>query len=161
MSLLLIVNEALLGETPSVLPEVLAYVRENRKKDAVRLLSAKTRLGLSDALDAVDHHLQGNAILADCAPTSLAVEVQKALQRGDKVQAIALLRAAQSPAQAQTQNLTGLAAHSVVAEPVPKPEGLVRRMGKFLFWVVVTFGAIVATLLFALRALQSWFRSTW
>lgn len=156
MSLLLIAHEALLAKNPSVVPEVLAFLRQNRKEDAVRLLQAQTRLGLSDALDLVDHHLLGDTIFADCAPNSLVLAVHTALQQGGKTQAFGLLRAAQKPIPAQVPRQATM--RSVVAESDQAPLAWLRNEIMGWVWAILICGAVCVALLFAFLF---WFRSSW
>ena len=83
----------------SLPPEVLDALRQGNTIAAIKLLRAATGLGLKEAKDAIDAHLRGAPVTlavnppVSASPDPLPAPVVEALQRGNKVEAIALLRA--------------------------------------------------------------------
>jgi ribosomal protein L7/L12 len=73
---------------------VLAALRLGKTIEAIRLLRESSGLGLKEAKDAIDHHLRGNPRTAH-APAKVATlpaVVADAMRKGNKVEAIRLLR---------------------------------------------------------------------
>lgn len=73
---------------------VLDALRRGNTIEAIKLLRESSGLGLKEAKDIIDAHLHGNpAPVVAAAPASpLPSAVVAALQRGDKIEAIKLLR---------------------------------------------------------------------
>ncbi|MEP7302618.1 MAG: ribosomal protein L7/L12 [Caldimonas sp.] len=76
--------------------DVLAALQRGSAIEAIKLLRAATGLGLKEAKDVIDQHLQGRRapIATVAAPATLPGAVAAALQRGDRIEAIRLLREA-------------------------------------------------------------------
>ena len=82
-------------ETHSALPpDVEAALQRGDSIDAIMLLRDATGLGLKEAKDAIDAHLRGRPVLVSsiASETSLPPAVVAALVRGNKLEAIRLLR---------------------------------------------------------------------
>jgi ribosomal protein L7/L12 len=73
---------------------VIAALQQGNKLEAVKLLCDATGLGLLDAKEAIELHLQKNPTpwALPYGSAHLPADVAQPLQRGDKVQAIALMR---------------------------------------------------------------------
>lgn len=76
-------------------PDVQAALGRGDKIEAIKLLRAATGLGLKEAKDVIDGHPQAQDQQSGMsAPGSLPADVMSALQRGEKLEAIKLLREA-------------------------------------------------------------------
>jgi len=75
--------------------DVLDALRRGDTIEAIKLLRQSTGLGLKEAKDVIDEHLQGHAVSIDSiAPQGmLPTSVLDAVHRGNKIEAIKLLRA--------------------------------------------------------------------
>jgi ribosomal protein L7/L12 len=80
--------------------DVLDAIERGQAIEAINLLRQTTGLGLKDAKDVIDAHLRGDPVslkftappASAAAPGTLPDNVADALRRGDKVEAIKLLR---------------------------------------------------------------------
>ncbi len=73
---------------------VLKALQAGQTIEAIKLLRLATGLGLKEAKDAVDAHLQGFPVTVPVAPPAnqMPASVMAALQTGNKIEAIKLLR---------------------------------------------------------------------
>ncbi|MGH8105740.1 MAG: ribosomal protein L7/L12, partial [Arenimonas sp.] len=79
----------------SPLPDnVLEALQAGQTIEAIKLLRLATGLGLKEAKDAVDAHLQGFSVNVPVIPPAnqMPTSVMAALQSGNKIEAIKLLR---------------------------------------------------------------------
>ena len=127
-----------MDRTPSKLPpEVLEAVKGGRQIEAIKLLRQSTGLGLADAKQLIDAHARGMPVSVpsgfDRPPLrTLPSNVTQALQAGNKIEAIRLLR---------EQTGVGLkeAKDAVDAAEVSNPlsPGQVRdRSGGAMWWII-------------------------
>jgi hypothetical protein len=93
MSLLPLVNEALLAERPQAMPQVVLALEQKRNLEAAQLLHQYTLLPLPDAREFIEHHLRGGALSKNRASRPLLTAVHKAMERGDTNYARQLLTA--------------------------------------------------------------------
>jgi ribosomal protein L7/L12 len=78
-------------------PEVLAALQAGRQVEAIKLLRQSTGLGLTEAKQLIDAHARGEPISVPAAAErpvlrTLPPNVAQALQAGNKIEAIRLLR---------------------------------------------------------------------
>jgi len=75
-------------------PDVIAAMDASNKIEAIRLLRAQTGLGLADAKEAVEsRRMPAKPVARPALPTELPLEAIAALQRGQKIEAIKIVRA--------------------------------------------------------------------
>lgn len=74
--------------------DVLDALRRNNTIEAIKLLCNSTGLGLKESKDLIDDYLRGNQtpIVAATSAIALPISVEEALNRGNKIEAIRLLR---------------------------------------------------------------------
>ena len=74
--------------------DVLAALQRGQTIEAIKLLRGSTGLGLAEAKDLIDRHLGGRPVsIARSTPlTELPADVAAAMQQGNKLEAIRLLR---------------------------------------------------------------------
>jgi ribosomal protein L7/L12 len=88
------------GAAPDILTQVRALMNQNNKIEAVKVLRAATGMGLAEAKAAVEKLDEGGSLdgFSPTAPApaevpeDLAATVQGLLQRGEKIEAIKLVR---------------------------------------------------------------------
>ena len=132
----------------SLPPNVLAALQQGKKVEAIALLREAGGLGLKEAKDAIDQYLRESSTSSDNVSSAtvspLPANVVEALQRGNKMEAIRLLR-----------EETGLglkeAKERVEAEPQSprvnrgsgSPGEVVRSGGLILWGVALVVGVVV------------------
>lgn len=82
------------NETNPLPDDVLRALQQGQTIEAIKLLRLATGLGLKEAKDAIDAHLHGLPVSVPAAPPvgQLPASVLAALQSGNKIEAIKLLR---------------------------------------------------------------------
>lgn len=84
-----------MASLPDDLPaNVVAALERGQPIEAIKLLREATGLGLKEAKDALDHHLRDKSVNVPVAAKSrpMPPAVAEALKKGDKIEAIRLLR---------------------------------------------------------------------
>jgi ribosomal protein L7/L12 len=105
---------------------------------AIKLLRASTGLGLKEAKDVIDGYLQGSSrLLPSQAPAaSLPAAAASALQQGNKIEAIRLLREQTGLGLKEAKNAIDASMEGgQPADSGPSP-GEVPRTGGFYWWLV-------------------------
>ena len=133
-------------------PNVLAALAHGDTIEAIKLLRAATGLGLKEAKDAID--AQASETEAQMpAPTAdkLPPEVMAALQRGEKVEAIKLLRAATGLGLKESKDLVdAVQVEASTAGDTHLAPGELPRPGNTV-WIVVCLVIVCAFAWYFLR----------
>ena len=137
---------------PDTLPaDVRAALQRGEMVTAIKLLRAATGLGLKEAKEVLDAHAAGAPVSLPSAPgaNSIPPQVLAALERGNKIEAIRLLREASGLGLKDAKDaVEAVQRHGVHA---PKTAGEGYRMANVVWWAVVV--------LIALAAAYAWMRS--
>ena len=147
---------------PSVTPlpdSVLDALREGNNIEAIKRLRESTGLGLAEAKGAIDHHLRGNSpaprnslqfeSLSPAASNSaLPSAVTDALRRGNKIEAIKLLRAHTGLGLKEAKDAIDASEPGVMGKKGKLGRGEVARSGNALGWTLVIVVAIAAAYFF-------------
>ncbi|MBI1891014.1 MAG: ribosomal protein L7/L12 [Burkholderiales bacterium] len=134
----------------SLPPDVVDAIQRNNLIEAIKLLRKSTGLGLKEAKDLIDAHQQGKPLPNANVRTAggLPANVMEALQRGDKIGAIKLLRQQtglelKDAKDAVEGSSSGFPSGSA-PDSLPTSNGLapgeVPRSGKAFPWVAVLIG---------------------
>lgn len=118
--------------------------------EAIKLLRQATGLGLKEAKDLIDQHVRGEPVslpVAAVAPVTLPAPVLAALQRGNKIEAIQLLREHTGLGLKEAKDAVDAATPTTPALPADGSPGEVRRSGGLIWYAIA---AICAGLVFYL-----------
>jgi ribosomal protein L7/L12 len=112
--------------TESLPPEVRAAIDRGNKLEAIRLLRTKTGIGLAAAKDAVETGYLPDRETPSQSHTydQLPAEVVTALQMGNKIEAIKLLREARSLGLKEAKDIVDAAERAVRSNPRGEAESL-------------------------------------
>lgn len=112
--------------TESLPPEVRAAMDRGNKLDAIRLLRTKTGIGLAEAKDAVEtgRMPDGETPSQSHAYDQLPAEVVAELNRGNKIEAIKLLREARSLGLKEAKDIVDAAEYGIRPTPLGEATSL-------------------------------------
>ena len=148
---------------PALPPDVLAAIGRRDYIQAIKLLRQSTGLGLKEAKERVDQQTLGMRahVPQSPAPHALPSNVVDALSRGDKIDAIRLLREATGLGLKEAKDVVGVYQGSKLPTPTPTPTSASKRTGLApgqvpasgsQTWVVLTLlGLALAASYFFLR----------
>ncbi len=139
--------------SPPLPAAVLAALQAGNKVEAIKLLREATGLGLKEAKDAIEGHGSAQPSHADAAaaPGPLPAPVLAALQRGNKVEAIKLLRELSGLGLKEAKDLVDAAPQQFQPDLAARAPGEVqesRSLGAWLFAIA----AIALVAYYFLRA---------
>lgn len=122
----------------SLPPDVVAAIQGGRTIEAVKLLRESTGLGLTEAKQAVDHYARSQGMQGTVVDprTSLPPAAIEAIQNGNKIEAIRLVREHGGLGLKEANDLV----ESAAANVVPKTAGLAPRgprRSSLLLWLAV------------------------
>ena len=122
--------------------------------EAIKLLRASTGLGLKEAKDIIDQHLSGNLAAFSVAPgqPSLSPAVAAALQRGNKIEAIRLLREETGLGLKEAKDSIDSFENRGGAGSSPRSPGEVGKSSGSL-WLAVAFVALAIIVYYLFRRL--------
>ncbi len=115
--------------------------------EAIKLLRQATGLGLKEAKDLVDQHVRGEPVslpAAVAAPVSLPAPVLAALQRGNKIEAIQLLREHTGLGLKDAKDAVDAALPATPALPAGGSPGAVRHSGGLIWYAIAAICAGLA-----------------
>lgn len=132
-------------------PEVVAAIQSGHTIEAIKLLRERTGLGLTEAKQAVDHYVLSQATPreARAAGTSLPPAAIQALQSGNKIEAIRLVREHSGLGLAEAKYLVD--SHSATTEPSSSvslsPGSQSQQRSTSFLWIAILL-AVVAYLIY-------------
>lgn len=143
---------------PSLSPlpsEVITALQRGDKIEAIKLLRAKTGLGLKEAKDVVDGHESDKQMTKQLqgGPMAVPAGVMSAISRGNKLEAIKLLRKQTGLSLKEAKEaVEALVDGGQSAVPLTLAPGEVGKSGSPLKWlaVAVVLGAMAAYFFFKL-----------
>ena len=117
---------------------VLDALRLGRNIEAIKLLREATGMGLAEAKSLVDAHVAGNSIAMPAAALqrSLPASVTDALQRGNKIEAIKLLREKTKLGLKEAKDIIEASSKVSNARRDALSPGEVPRAGASVGWIV-------------------------
>lgn len=111
--------------------------------EAIKRLRQATGLGLKEAKDLIDQHARGETVTVSAAvPLALSPVVIEALQRGNKIEAIRLLREQTGLGLKEAKDAIEASPQAAPASSAVRAPGEVPRSGSLLWWAAI--GAIFA-----------------
>ncbi len=132
--------------------QVLEALAQGNQIEAIKRLRAVTGLGLKEAKDLTDRHLQGRPVSMPAAPSDppLPPEIVAALRKGDKVAVIKYLRAHSGKGLKEAKDMMeAMARQSGEQQNQLAPGEMPRAAGKS--WWLVGLGLAALALYFYLR----------
>jgi ribosomal protein L7/L12 len=150
----------MLGNTEQIPVPLRAALQRGDIIQAIRLLREATGLGLKDAKDVIDQQLHGNPTPLQLAlrrtpvvPSSKALSetVSTALQSGNKVEAIRLLRQHSGMGLKEAKEMIETSPHNTYMTNANLSPGKVAGSGGFAGWLIVAI-IISAAVFFFLNA---------
>lgn len=135
---------------PSLPPDVLDALQRGNIIEAIKLLRASTGLGLKEAKDAIEAHKNGKPLPDARIKTAggLPANVMEALQRGDKIEAIRLLREQTGFGLKEAKDAVDDSEAAPYSGSSDLAPGEVPRSGKSYSWVVILIVIAVAAYFF-------------
>src|ERR1043166_1593593 len=133
--------------THTVPANALEALHRGNKIEAIALLRESTGLGLKEAKDVIDEQLRGNSVAIDTVSSNgpLHSSVASALQRGNKVEAIKLLRKQTGLGLKQAKDAIEASRQATDAKPGELAPGEVPRSGGAVWKVIaLAIAALVA-----------------
>lgn len=137
------------GGSASLPPEVLSALERGDTIDAIKQLREARGVGLKEAKDLLDAHIRGVPVASQGrqAHDAFPPDVAEAMRRGEKIEAIRLLRA---------HNGMGLAAAKEAVERLQETQagqdmsapGQVPATGRFAWLFVAALAVLIAWLFF-------------
>ena len=130
-------------------PEVREAIARGDALEAIKLLRRRTGLGLKEAKHVVDRGGLGDTGFAPAAarpPTALSAPVIDALQRGDKIDAIKLLRTETGLGLKEAKDAIEQSPHGLRPRASTLSPGEVPRSGGVVRWLVLA--AVVALVVY-------------
>ncbi len=120
-------------------PEVLSALQRGQTIQAIKLLRTATGLGLKDAKDAIDAQLSGKAFTLPSSGSAapLPAEVLAALQSGNKIAAIKLLREHTRLGLKEAKNAVEASEQISAPATADQSPGKVKSSGGLAFWIAV------------------------
>lgn len=129
--------------------EVVTSLQRGDTIDAIRRLREARGIGLKEAKDLIDAHTGVGVVPAALPPErmrgGLPADVADAIRRGDKIEAIKLLRAHEGMGLAEAKQAIEQEQEKQSARDMPAP-GVVTASGKYAWLFVVALIALVAWL---------------
>ena len=131
--------------TDPLLPNVRDAIERGNRVDAIRLLRQQTGLGLKEAKDLVESQVGGDvAKAARSWSGTLPASAAAALEQGNKIDAIRLLREQTGLGLKEAKAIIDAQSQRIVADRNLLSPGEVPRSGSRLLWLAVS--AIVITI---------------
>jgi ribosomal protein L7/L12 len=120
---------------------VLEAIQQGNTIEAIKRLRLATGLGLKEAKDVIDRHLAGSPVQLkrETRPTSVPAAVTEALNRGNKIEAIRLMREATSLGLKEAKD--AVEAHGLSPTSQALAPGEVPRSNPVV-WVVIALVAV-------------------
>ncbi|KQU73634.1 MULTISPECIES: ribosomal protein L7/L12 [unclassified Rhizobacter] len=133
--------------------EVVDALRRGNKIEAIKLLRDATGLGLSEAKDAVERVESGEspALQERVRSSTMSPEIEAALQQGNKIEAIRLLRAQTGVGLKEAKEAVDAASDGRQATAPGGSPGEVKRSGSSLKWFVAVIFAAAMLIYFVLK----------
>jgi ribosomal protein L7/L12 len=132
-------------DTGSLPANVLEAIRRGDSIEAIKLLRASSGLGLKEAKDIVDQHSSGNPTpIVSAAPAGpLPPDVLEALRRGNKIEAIKLLRERTGLGLKEAKDAVEMHPQEKVVTAQDSP-GQISSSGSAIWWLVALALALIA-----------------
>lgn len=128
-------------------PEVLEALQRGNTVEAIKLLRESSGLGLKEAKDIIDQRLSGHAP-AEARPGQFPAPVTEALRRGNKIEAIRLLREHTGMGLKEAKDAVDAFQQQSSATPVGLSPGEVPASRTGIWWLVAVAIAGVAAYYF-------------
>ena len=131
--------------------QVLDALQRGNTVEAIKLLRESTGLGLKEAKDIIDRHLRGDPVSVAAAASAdpLPLPVVEALQRGNRIEAIKLLRESTGMDLRDAHDAVEKFRRSTAADATGLAPGEVPKSGRGFWWIaaLALTGAVVYYLL--------------
>ena len=140
--------------TQTLPPDVLAALAEGETIAAIKLLRERTGLGLKEAKEVIDQHLSGNPVAlaagarVGMGEVPLPATVVAALQGGNKIEAIRLLREATGLGLKEAKDVIDASSNSRGRVGEELSPGQVATSGKWVWGLLALVAVCVAAYVF-------------